>query len=106
MLAFAVLDHSRSGSSNVRSFLRRAGRPCLRLSVLAHSILEQGKSDSFELTSSYVRVFDLADNAAVRRMPRELVPRIQLRGPKISRNLTTAWYAGRVDQRFKRCLNR
>jgi hypothetical protein len=69
-----------------------------------HSALEQGKSGGFERTSLYRRVFALADQAAGRPMPRELVPHIQLHGPKISRNLTTAWYAGRVDQRFKRCL--
>ena len=69
-----------------------------------HSALEQGRSGSFERTSLYVRVFALADQAAGRPMPREWVPHIQLHGPKISRNLTTAWYAGRVDQRFKRCL--
>jgi hypothetical protein len=69
-----------------------------------HSALEQGKGAGFERTSLYSRVFALADQAARRPMPREWVPHIQLHGPKISRELTTAWYAGRVDQRFKRCL--
>jgi hypothetical protein len=69
-----------------------------------HSDLAQGRSGSFERTSVYLKVFALADQAKGRPMPREWVPHIQLHGPKISRNLTTAWYAGRVDQRFKRCL--
>jgi Protein of unknown function (DUF1615) len=69
-----------------------------------HGALERSKTGSFERTSLYVRVFALADQAKGRPMPRELIPHIQLHGPKISRNLTTAWYAGRVDQRFKRCL--
>ena len=69
-----------------------------------HGALELGKSGSFERTSLYLRVFALADQAKGRPIPRELVPHIQLHGPKISRNLTTAWYAGRVDQRFRRCL--
>ena len=69
-----------------------------------HRALEQGRSGSFERTSLYVRVFALADQKTGRPMPREWIPHIQLQGPKISRNLTTAWYAGRVDQRFKRCL--
>jgi Protein of unknown function (DUF1615) len=34
------------------------------------------------------------------------VPHIQLHGPKISRKLTTEWYANRVDQRFERCKNK
>ena len=69
-----------------------------------HSALERGKTGGFERTSLYLRVFALAEQSKGRPMPRELVPHIQLHGPKISRNLTTAWYAGRVDQRFKRCL--
>jgi len=39
-------------------------------------------------------------------LPRALIPRIKLQSPKITRSLTTAWYAGRVDERFKRCLDR
>jgi Protein of unknown function (DUF1615) len=69
-----------------------------------HSALEQGRTDRFERTSLYSRVFALADQRQGRPVPRELLPRIQLRGPKISRNLTTQWYAQRVDQRFRRCL--
>jgi Protein of unknown function (DUF1615) len=69
-----------------------------------HSALEQGKTADFERTQLYQRVFALADQAARRALPRALVPRIQLHGPKISRSLTTDWYAHRVDQRFKRCL--
>ena len=83
----------------------RALAPRLNLDDGAiHSALEQGRSGSFVRTSLYLRVFALADRAAGRPMPREWVPHIQLHGPKISRNLTTAWYADRVDQRFKRCL--
>jgi hypothetical protein len=70
-----------------------------------HGALEQGRTAGFERTSVYMKVFALADRAKGRPIPRELLPQIQLHGPKISRNLTTAWYAGRVDQRFKRCLN-
>ena len=69
-----------------------------------HNALEQGKAADFDRTQLYQRVFALADRAAGQRLPRALVPRIQLHGPKIARSLTTAWYAHRVDQRFKRCL--
>jgi hypothetical protein len=71
-----------------------------------HDALERGKSAGFERTSLYSRVFALADRARGRRVPREWLPQIQLHGPKISRKLTTAWYAGRVDERFRRCLSR
>jgi hypothetical protein len=69
-----------------------------------HDALEQGKSADFERSSLYRRVFALAEQRAAHSLPREAVPRIQLHGPKISRYLTTYWYAHRVDQRFKRCL--
>jgi len=51
-------------------------------------------------------VFMLAEQRQGRPAPRALVPRIKLQGPKISRNLTTDWYAHRVDGRFQQCLKR
>ena len=68
-----------------------------------HSALEQGKTADFERTQLYQRIFALADRAKGRALPRASIPSIQLHGPKISRSLTTEWYARRVDQRFKRC---
>jgi Protein of unknown function (DUF1615) len=70
-----------------------------------HKALEQGKGEDFAQTPLYRRVFSFADQAEGRPLPRALVPQIELHGPKISRRLTTQWYAERVDQRFKRCLN-
>jgi Protein of unknown function (DUF1615) len=69
-----------------------------------HRALEQGKADDFARTELYRRVFALAEQTEGRPLARALVPQIQLHGPKIARRLTTQWYAGRVDQRFKRCL--
>jgi hypothetical protein len=69
-----------------------------------HGALEKGKSPHFEDTTVYKRVFMLAEQRPGRPVPRALVPRIKLQGPKISRNLTTDWYAHRVDGRFQRCL--
>jgi Protein of unknown function (DUF1615) len=70
-----------------------------------HSALVQGKTLDFERTQLYIRVFALAEQKAGHALPRALVPRIQLHGPKITRRLTTEWYARRVDQRFNLCLN-
>jgi hypothetical protein len=69
-----------------------------------HKALEQGRTSEFERTPLYQRVFALADQAEGRPLLRALVPHIKLQGPKITRNLTTDWYAHRVDDRFRRCL--
>jgi hypothetical protein len=71
-----------------------------------HSDLEEGKGPRFEATALYKRVFMLAEQRRGHPAPRALVPRIKLQGPKISRNLTTDWYAHRVDGRFQQCLKR
>jgi hypothetical protein len=71
------------------------------------SALEQGAEAEFEKTALYSRVMALADAAPPGRpVPRAMVPRIALKSPKITRNLTTEWFARRVDDRFKRCLAR
>lgn len=71
-----------------------------------HDALEAGRSAEFEKTTLYKRVFSLADRAQGRNTPHAQVPRIKLQGPKITRNLTTDWYAHRVDGRFQQCLKR
>ena len=71
-----------------------------------HAALEQGKTEEFESTTLYQAVFALAAQAEGGPLPRAVVPQIRLEGPKISRNLTTDWYARRVDERFRGCLAR
>lgn len=66
--------------------------------------LEQGDQPAFEGTRLYVRVFELADRSEGRPVPRAVVPDIALKSPKITRKLTTEWFARRVDERFRRCL--
>jgi hypothetical protein len=70
-----------------------------------HEALAQGRTKSFEASALYQRVFALADRKVGRPLPRAMVPSIKLTGPKIKRNLSTSWYAHRVDDRFKGCLN-
>jgi hypothetical protein len=70
-----------------------------------HSALEKAKSAQFADTDVYKRVFLLAERPG-HPVPRALIPRIKLQGPKISRNLTTDWYAHRVDGRFQQCLKK
>ena len=68
--------------------------------------LEQGDRPWLERTALHERVFALADQLEGRRLPRAVLPGIELKSPKITRKLTTEWFAQRVDERFKRCLAR
>jgi hypothetical protein len=68
--------------------------------------LEKGKSLDFEETRLYQQVFALAEKAEGRALPRAVLPGIVLQSPKITRKLTTAWFAKRVDERYQRCMAR
>ena len=101
----ALLPHG--GGTGHTELAVRALQPRLHLDEAAtHAALEQGKTAEFEHTSLYQTVFVLAAQAAGRPLPRAVLPQIRLEGPKISRNLSTEWYARRVDERFRRCLAR
>jgi hypothetical protein len=69
-----------------------------------HQSLRKGDTAEFAETDLYHRVFTLADQQAGKRQPRAILPGIQLKSPKITRNLTTAWFAKRVDDREQRCV--
>ncbi len=70
------------------------------------SALERGASQAFERTTLYERVYALAERMEGRPLPRAMVPRIALKSPKITRKLTTNWFATRVDERHQRCMAR
>lgn len=65
------------------------------------SDLELGREEAFEDSKLYKRVFALAGG-----VPRAMIPNIRLKSPKITRKLTTEWFATRVDARYERCLTR
>ncbi|MCE1117625.1 MULTISPECIES: DUF1615 domain-containing protein [Pseudomonas] len=68
--------------------------------------LEQEGSLELEDTDLYQGVFRLAEAKAGKALPRAVLPGIELKSPKITRKLTTAWFAGRVDDRYQRCMQR
>jgi hypothetical protein len=68
--------------------------------------LELGKTQQFESTRLYRRVFALAEKLNGDAVPRAVLPHILLQSPKITRKLTTEWFAQRVDERHKRCMAR
>jgi hypothetical protein len=68
--------------------------------------LQLGREQAFEDSKLFKRVFDLADRRLKGPVPRELVPSIRLESPKITRKLTTEWFARRVEDRYRKCLAR
>jgi hypothetical protein len=75
-------------------------RPQIRRDLLLEKTAAFGSSPLFQ------RVFALADAAAGKPLARQALPRINLKSPKISRQLTTEWFAKRVDKRYRTCLAR
>ena len=68
--------------------------------------LERGDRLDFDDTGLYAKVFALAEARARKPLPRAMIPGIKLESPQITRELTTAWFATRVDERYQRCLAR
>jgi hypothetical protein len=68
--------------------------------------LQQGRTLAFEDTALYRSVFAIAERKAGGPLARARLPQIDLRSPKITRKLTTAWFAARVQQRWKQCMAR
>ncbi|MFG5407526.1 DUF1615 domain-containing protein [Piscinibacter sakaiensis] len=62
--------------------------------------LARGDGSDFERTPLYERVFAYAEQLERRALPRAVLPRIDPRA------LTTEWFARRVDERHRRCLDR
>ena len=68
--------------------------------------LDLAKTRRFEHTRLYGRVFDLAEKVSGVAQPRAVLPQLDLQSPKITRKLTTAWFATRVESRYTTCLRR
>ncbi len=68
--------------------------------------LREEKSQDFEKTRLYARVYALADKLAGKPAPRAVLPQIPLNSPKITRKLTSEWFVGRVQDRHQACLKR
>lgn len=69
--------------------------------------LRLGKLSGFGQSELYQKVFAMADQAAGKHLPREMIPQIVLVSPKLhSTHLTTEWFARKVDGRYRSCLAR
>jgi hypothetical protein len=69
-----------------------------------HRALAKGESADFAETDLYERVYARAQRVSHAKLPRARVPEIALKSPKITRKLTTAWFAERVDSRYQACM--
>ncbi len=68
--------------------------------------LELEKANGFDKTRVYSRVFALAEKSSGKPLPRAVLPRIALHSPKITRALSSEWFANRVAGRYEACLRR
>ncbi|MDH0341300.1 DUF1615 domain-containing protein [Chromobacterium haemolyticum] len=68
--------------------------------------LKLEKSAAFGQSELYRKTYALADQRFGKPAPREQLPQIDLKSPKITRKLTTEWFAKRVDGRYQSCLAR
>lgn len=97
-------DLAKPGSTELA--VRSIGKSLGMTRQAIRQALELGNSQSFDRSALYLRMFELADRIARQPLPRAVIPQIALHGPKITRKLTTEWFASRVDERYRRCLAR
>ncbi|HSQ73464.1 MAG TPA: DUF1615 family protein, partial [Rubrivivax sp.] len=88
-----------------RAAVTLAGRLGLSEAAIRRD-LELGDAAGFEHSALHERVYAYAEQLDRRRLPRAVVPRIDLKSPKFTRRLTTEWFAKRVEERYGRCLSR
>lgn len=102
----ALLPHDNDMSSPgaTELALRTLGSQIKMSNAAIHEALSEGKTRAFESTPLYQKIFALAEQRSGTPQARAAIPRIKIVGPKIKRNLTTEWYANRVNGRFNRCL--
>ena len=94
---------ARAGGETERAAYSLAGRLKLDEAAMRRD-LERGDEPGFEKTALHQRVFAYAERLERRALPRAVLPRIDLQSPKITRKLSTEWFARRVDERYRRCL--
>ncbi|HEX5277625.1 MAG TPA: DUF1615 domain-containing protein [Fluviicoccus sp.] len=100
-----LMYESRETSTTQKQLLKLASRLNLSESAIERD-LRLEKTEGFSQTALYKRVFEAASAQAGRPLPQAVMPQIRLSSPKITRKLTTEWFAKRVDGRYRKCLAR
>jgi len=102
-----VLHGERANEPSKTELATRSLMPRLKLNeATIRRDLERSTEQAFEETRTYERVFELANESGMRSLPRAVVPQIRLQSAKITRKLTTAWFANRVNERYGQCMGR
>lgn len=96
---------SKETSSVENALIGIANRLKLSPSEIRRDLLLE-KSAGFSDSRLFKQVFALGDQTSGQRLPRQMMPNIDLKSPKITRALTTEWFARRVEGRYKSCLGR
>ncbi|WP_416427574.1 DUF1615 domain-containing protein [Pseudomonas sp. App30] len=101
-----LIDYGSLSAGQTELAVRSLGKRLDMSDSAIRNALDKGEQLDFENTRVYQRVFELADQVAGKPLPRAILPGITLESPKITRHLTTAWFARRVDERRARCVAR
>ena len=96
---------SNKASSTQQQLVKLAPRLGLSAKTIERD-LQLEKSEAFYQTVLFKKVFELANQQTGRVLPQQTMPQIKLVSPKITRKLTTQWFAERVDGRYQTCMNK
>ena len=98
----AALDEPGLTETAVRSLASQLGMSDRQI----RRQLERAGTLEFSESTLHRRVFELGEAAAGQALPRAMIPGIRLESPKITRQLTTEWFATRAHDRYRNCLKR
>lgn len=99
-------DNKKDALSATESAVRNMAAELGMTNEQIHSALLKSREHRFERSELYRRVFEVAEQRNGRPLPRATLPRIRLQSPKITRKLTTEWFATRVNKRYRSCMAR
>jgi len=102
LLPGAPLDQPGLTEAAVRSLAGKLDMPPRQI----RRELERADRLEFSDSALHRRVFELGEAAAGKPLPRAVIPGIRLESPKITRELTTEWFATRVYDRYRHCMQR
>lgn len=107
LLIYRGQDVSAARSRTEQAIIRLAETRGLALNAWqVRQDLREEKDFGFTETPTYSRVVGLYRSTYGEEPPYARIPEIRLESVKLDRPLTTAWFAKRVDGRYRRCLSR